>query len=404
MRATAPAPNSLQQLVLDLSEELAALTAHGLLRRSATLESADGPVVRIDGRDVVCWCSNDYLGLAGHPALAKAAADAAAEWGVGARASRLLSGSTAWHGRLETELAGWFQAEAALVYPSGYQANLGTLGALLSSSDAVGIDRLAHASLWDAIRASRAAVRVFRHHDVDDARQVISRAAGARRRLLVTEGVFSMDGDTPPLAALLEVAEAQDALLYLDDAHGAFVLGASGRGTPEAAGVAPERLLYIGTLGKALGCQGGFVVGPQVLIDYLRNRARTFIYTTALATPVAAAAVAALAVVRQEPQRRQQLSANVRLLHDSLGPLAASAQASHIVPVIVGEAAAAVELSRRLWERGIWAPAIRPPTVPEGAARLRLSVTAIHTSSQIAALGQALRESLEGLSTLPRLA
>lgn len=384
--------NPLQQLSHELSAELQALDTQGLRRHPLDLESVEGPLVRINGRTLVCWCSNDYLGLAGHPALAAAAAEAARAWGVGARASRLLAGSTAWHRQLEAALARWFQAEAALVYPSGYQANLGTLGALLSASDAVVLDRLAHASLWDAARATRATLHVFRHNDAAHARQLLSKTAGVRRRILVTEGVFSMDGDTPPLAELLDAADAHDALVYLDDAHGAFVLGPSGRGTPEALGIAHERLLYVGTLGKALGCQGGFLVGPQALIETVRNRARTFIYTTALAVPVAAAAVAALTLVAEEPQRRAQLQDRVRWLHDGLGGLTPATEGSHIASVIVGDAPAAVALSRQLWERGLWAPAIRPPTVPKGTARLRVSLTALHTTDHIAALVQALRE------------
>ena len=202
---------------------------------------------------------------------------------MGARASRLLAGSTRWHTRLEASLAAWFGSEAAIVYPSGYQANLGTLGALCSSRDIIFVDRLAHASLVDAARATRATLRVFRHNDPAHVAALLARAGGARRRFIVTEGVFSMEGDRAPLAELAELAESHDAMVYVDDAHGAFVVGATGRGTPEAAGLPQARFLYMGTLGKALGCQGGFVVGPTPLIELLRNRARTFIYTTALA-------------------------------------------------------------------------------------------------------------------------
>ena len=213
---------------------------------------------------------------------------------------------------MEQQLAAWFAAQDALVFASGYLANLGALGALLSPQDLVVADRLVHASLLDAARGSGATVRVFRHNDPGHAAEVLARAGvRARRRLLVTEGVFGMDGDRAPLGELLEAAAAHDAMIYLDDAHGAFVVGAAGRGSPEAAGIAHERFIYMGTLGKALGAQGGFVVGPRALIDYLRNRARTFIYATALAIPVAAAACEALRVMEDEPQRRSVLQAKV---------------------------------------------------------------------------------------------
>lgn len=380
----------------------------GLLREVTPVEAVDGPRVRLRGRDVIWWCSNDYLGLSQHPSLAAAAAEASSRWGVGARASRLLGGTTACHEQLEGALAQWFGAEAALVYASGYLANLGILGCLLTAHDAVLVDRLAHASLVDAARATRARLRPFHHNDPLHAASLLVRLRGARRRVIVTEGVFSMDGDCAPLAELLDVAEAHDALLYVDDAHGAFVLGPRGRGAPEAAGLSHERFLYMGTLGKALGCQGGFVVGPRRVVQFLQNRSRPFIYATGLAVPVAAAALEALRVVEREGERRELLRQRARDLHaqlgDAVGAVATRSavlpleRPSHIVPVILGEAQRAVAVSERLWERGIWAPAIRPPTVRRGTARLRLSVTARHTREQIDALAHAVRDAL---GTLP---
>ena len=380
-----------QQLMTELSGALAALEAEGLRRRLTAIESVDGPRVRCAGQEVINWCSNDYLGLSTHPRIAEAARAAASTWGVGARASRLLSGTTPWHRQLEERLARWFGAEAALVYPSGYLANLGVLGSLCSSADLIVMDRLSHASLFDAARASRAKVRVFRHHDAGHAAALLSRGRAARRRLLVTEGVFSMEGDRAPLAQLAEVAEAHEALVYVDDAHGAFVAGRTGRGSPEAAGVAHERFLYMGTLGKALGCQGGFLVGPKPLIEWLHNRSRPFIYTTALAAPVAAAAAAALEVLEQSPHPRAILEDRARLLAARLADLGIPVQApSHIVPVVLGSPERAVALARGLFEQGHWAPAIRPPTVPRGTARLRLSVTSLHEPSHIESLADAL--------------
>lgn len=389
-------PSTRDQLLNELAEELRVLDDDGLLRRLTTLEAINGPIVRIDGREVVNWCSNDYLGLSQHPALLEAAAHAATRWGIGARASRLLAGTTIWHTRLEEALAAWYEAEAAIVYPSGYLANLGTLSALLSPDDAVFVDHFAHASLLDAARATRATFRVFPHHDLTQLADALTRAPRARRRLIVTEGVFSMDGDSPDLPALLDIADAHHALVYLDDAHGAFVAGAAGRGTPEAAGVAHERLLYMGGLGKALGCQGGFVIGPRALIDVLRNRARTFIYTTALAVPVAAAAVEALRVLGTAPDLRRRLEQRVVQLHEALvcAGVVKVPTRSHIVPIIVGSSVRAMALARELFAQGCWAPAIRPPTVPEGSARLRVSVTAQHTEDQVVALARALRQGL----------
>ncbi len=394
MRSPVILPSAHERLLEALSDELEAIDAEGLRRRLTSLEAVEGSVVRIDGRSLVSWCSNDYLGLSTHPALAEAAASVAGAWGIGARASRLLAGSTAWHRRLEDALAAWCGAEAAIVYPSGYLANLGTLGALLSSQDAVFVDRLAHASLFDAARATRATLRIFHHNDPAHLATLLSRTTRGRRRLVVTEGIFSMEGDAAPLAELVEVAEAHDATVYLDDAHGAFVCGATGRGAPEAAGVLLDRFLYMGTLGKGLGCQGGFVVGPRGLIEFLLNRARTFIYTTALAVPIVAAAVAALDVMAREPERRQRLHERVRQLQERLAAFRV-VPSSHIIPIVTGGSREAMELARYLWDRGIWAPAIRPPTVPEGTARIRLSVTALHTEAQIDQLAAVLHEGLE---------
>jgi 8-amino-7-oxononanoate synthase len=390
--ATRLSPSAYDRLLSELAEELQALQQAGLLRRLTTVEAVDGIRLRLQGREVVNWCSNDYLGLSTHPRLISAAADAAAADGVGARASRLLAGTTRWHTHLEEALAAWFHAEAAVVFSSGYLANLGALGALLSRQDAVFVDRLAHASLLDAARATRAAFRIFRHQDPEHLEALLSRAARSRRRVIVTEGVFSMDGDSPPLAELLDVAERHDAVVYLDDAHGAFVLGETGRGAPEAAGIPHDRFLYMGTLGKALGCQGGFLVGPRALMELLHNRARTFLYETALAVPVAAAATEALQLA-ELPQLREVLRQRVRRLQERLSAIVSLPHgASHIVPILLGDARRAMELSRRLWEQGIWAPAIRPPTVPKGTARLRLSVTALHTDDHIDHLIEALRE------------
>ena len=397
-----------ERFLEELSDDLRIRRDEGRLRQLTEVSEVDSVRVRVRGVTAVNWCSNDYLGLSMHPELAAAAASSAATWGVGARASRLLSGTTSWHLRLEAALARWFATEAAIVYPSGYQANLGTLGSLLSSQDIVFVDRLAHASLIDAARASRATLRVFHHNDVAHLARLLQRTSAGRRRMIVTEGVFSMEGDRAPLADLLAVATTHEALIYVDDAHGAFVLGQQGRGAPEAAKLAHAPFLYMGTLGKALGCQGGFVVGPRKLIDFLRNQARTFIYTTALAVPVVAAAVTALEVLEREPQRRANLwnvagflRARLAALSGSNGVATDDQPCSHIVPVIVGSSKLSCELAEWLLKRGLWAPAIRPPTVPEGRARLRLSLTALHTQSHIDELGDALEEGVRTFRMSP---
>ena len=381
----------LTRLLQALDEELQGLRDDDLFRRPAAVQARRGMAIQVGGQWGVCFSSNDYLGLSTDPAVTRAAADAAQEWGVGAGASRLLAGTTRWHQALEAELAAWFGAEDALVYSSGYLTNLGALQTLLGPDDLVAIDRLAHASLVEACRASRAKRIVFRHHDLEQLRALLGRYAGRRRRVIVTEGVFSMDGDRTPLAELWQLASEHEAIVYLDDAHAVFAVGATGRGSPERAGVAHRELIYMGALGKALGCQGGFIVGPRTLIDALRNRAKSFIYTTALAKPVAAAACAALKRA-EDPQQRRRLARHAQDLRDRLRALGIipDRPPSHIVPVVLGASSRAHVVSRELWHRGIFAPAIRPPTVPDGAARLRISLSALHTDEQLRQLSDAL--------------
>ena len=387
-------PALLQQAFVD---ELRELQAHDLLRTITTIDALRGVELRLGDRWLTAWCTNDYLGFSLHPRLIQAAHCAMLEWGVGARASRLLAGSTRLHAQLEARLASYFGAEDAVVFASGYLANLGTIPAFVGPEDAVVIDRLAHASLIDACRASRASLRVFRHNDPTHLRTVLRRLAKARRRLIVSEGVFSMDGDTAPLPELLRVAHEHEALVYLDDAHGVFATGPQGRGTPEVCGVPHGAMGYMGTLGKALGCQGGFVIGSRAFLDVVRNRARTFLYSTALAVPVVAAALEAVALLEDDSEPRARLARNVQELHRQLRAAAwclpAHGQApSHIVPLVVGGSHQAMRLSAGLLSRGIFVPAIRPPTVPDGTARLRISLSALHTPQQIQTLVQALAE------------
>lgn len=381
-----------QQLLTASREELSVLEQAGLHRELLPIEEIAGPLVRIHGRTYVCWCSNDYLGLSTHPRLIDVACEVAKSWGIGSRASRLLSGTTLWHQRLEEALARWFGAEDAIVYPSGYLANLGTLSTLLSREDAVFVDRFSHASLIDAARSTGARFRVFRHNDATHLSELLTRSSRARRRVIVTEGLFSMEGDRAPLTDILEVAQRRQTLLYLDDAHGAFVLGDTGRGSPEAAGISHDHFIYMATLGKALGTQGGFVIGKKEWIRLLHHRARPFIYTTALAVPVVAAALEALHLLEEEPGHRRRLWAQTTFLTQRLWAMGLSvpSPASHIVPVRLGRPQRALAVSRELWDQGIWAPAIRPPTISRGTARLRLSLTALHSEEHIEALVHAL--------------
>lgn len=389
---------SLNSLINAVDEELAILRQRDLLRTLTTIEALEGVTATIQGRRVVLWCTNDYLGLSHHPRLIHAAAQALQQWGVGARASRLLAGSTALHRQLEERLASFFHAEAAATFPSGYLANLGVLGALCSPADVVLIDRLAHASLIDACRLSSARWRIFRHNDVDHLSSLLQRYTTARRRVVVTEGIFSMEGDRAPLNELIDLTQREGAVLYVDDAHGAFATGATGRGTPEVEGVSHGQMIYMATLGKALGCQGGFVVGSSSLIQVVQNRARSFVYETAQAPPLVAAAMEGLHVIEQEASRRDTLARNVKRLRDQLAGFLQMPSLAHIIPIIVGETRTARQLAQNLFEQGILSPAIRPPTVPEGTARLRLSVTATHTAEQIDHLANVLRQAVSRIS------
>lgn len=372
-----------------MDDDLEEHRRRGLYRVRRRLQSGQGARVRLDGRELINFSSNDYLGLAADARLARAAATAARRYGCGAGASPLVSGYSPPLRALERALADWEGTEAALVFSSGYAANLAVLRSLAGPADAVFSDTLNHASLIDGCRLSRAAVHVYRHKDIDHLADLLrTQGRSARRRLIVSDTVFSMDGDVAPLAELLELADRLDCFLLIDEAHATGVLGEHGRGVSDSLkpGSWPaERIIKVGTLSKALGAQGGFVCGSRRFITWLVNRARPYIFSTALAPPIAAAARRGLAVVRQEPQRRRRVLALAerlrRRLRDGGGNVGASC--CPIVPLIVGEARQAVMLSRRLQEQGLLIPAIRPPSVPDGSARLRLSVTAAHTEEDL---------------------
>ncbi len=380
-------------------QRLRQLEQRHLLRTLRALESASDAEVTIGGRPVVLMASNNYLGLATHPALKQAAIDATERFGVGAGAARLVSGTLPPHEELEIALAKFKGTEAALAFGSGYLANLGLIPALIGTDGLILADRLCHASLIDGCRLSGAGLRVYRHNDMTHLKSLLAKRPSKRDTLIVTDGVFSMDGDLAPLPELIELADRYGARLFVDDAHGTGVMGAHGRGTLEHYGVESRLPFHMGTLGKALGTCGAYVAGPAVLIRYLINAARTFLFATAPPPATAAATVAALRVVQAEPDRRKRLWDNRNYVCAGLrdAGFRLTASASPILPVLIGDARKAVAMAGRLLELGVYAPAIRPPTVPKDTSRIRVTVTSEHSHAQLdralAAFRQAGRES-----------
>jgi 8-amino-7-oxononanoate synthase len=373
-----------QALDAVLGAQLADLEARDLRRGLRALGSASDAEVVVGGRSVLLLSSNNYLGLATHPALRAAAAAAIARWGCGAGASRLICGHLDLHAAVEAKLAAFHGTEAALLFPSGYQANLGAIGALVGRGDHVFSDALNHASIIDGCRLSRATVHIYPHGDMDTLARMLAAAPPSGRRLVVTDSVFSMDGDRAPLRELVAVADQYHSWLMLDEAHATGVLGPRGAGLAEACGLAGRVAVHVGTLSKALGGAGGYVAGSRALIDVLVNRARSFVYTTGLPPAAAAAAGAALDVIAAEPARRAALLRNAAALRDGLSRLGFTVGGdTHIVPVLVGDNRRALALAAALFERGVLVQAIRPPTVPPGTARLRVTPMATHTPAQI---------------------
>jgi 8-amino-7-oxononanoate synthase len=368
--------------------------AAGLRRVVREVTQADGVRLRIDGRELLSFASNDYLGLAQHPEVIAAMQDAAERWGVGSTAAHLLGGHRAPHAELERSVADWLGYEAALLFSTGYLANLGVIAGLMGRGDVCVQDKLNHACLIDGAKLAGCDLRRYPHNDVDAAARQLDAAAGAPK-LLATDGVFSMDGDLAPLRELAALARRRDALLFVDDAHGFGVLGPDGQGSPEHLGLtAAEVPLRMITLGKAVGCSGALVLGPRALIEALVQFARPFVYTTAMPPALAAAACAAIAILRREPERRAHLQALIARMRNGVAQLGYRLMdsATAIQPLLVGEAAVATALAERLREHGLYVPAIRPPTVPEGSARLRVTLSAAHTADDVDLLLGALDE------------
>ena len=348
------------------------------------VEGAQGTHLSLGGRRVLSLCSNNYLGLADHPALAEAAATAARELGVGSGASRLISGSMRAHHDLEERLAEFKGSERCLLFTSGYHANIGAITALVGAGDAVFSDELNHASLIDGCRLSRAEVCVFPHCDVENLAAQLAESR-ARRRLIVTDSIFSMDGDAAPLRQICDVAEEHGAMVMVDEAHATGVLGSNGAGLASELGVSERIAVQMGTLGKALGTFGAYVAGGTKMIDHLVNHARSFIYTTALPPPLVAAAGAALEIVKTEPWRREALRRNGQNFGRGLRSLGYEVPGfdGHILPVMIGEAGETMRLSAALLGHGVFAHGIRPPTVPPGTSRIRATVMATHGEDDI---------------------
>lgn len=375
----------------DLQQELARLSDTDSLRTLRTVQSAVGPRVQVDGRWYVLMCSNNYLNLAADPRVIAAAQHGAETWGVGTGASALVCGHGTPHAELERSLSGWLGFESALITPSGYAANHAVLTALAGPPDLICLDKLVHASLIDAAGASGATVRVFPHCNYDKLERLLQRAhqpgepgQGYRRRFIVTDSVFSMDGDLADLAALVEIKRKYDAVLVVDEAHGLGVFGGTGGGLCEQTQTTAGVDVYVANLAKAVGACGGFVAASRPIIETLVNRARAFIFSTALSPMIVAAAREAVRIIQTEPQRRIRLLTLAKQFRDGLAALGLSTPSqSQIVPVIYGENAAALKASAKLAEAGYWVPAIRPPTVAPGTARLRISLNCDHTPADI---------------------
>ncbi|NGY05069.1 8-amino-7-oxononanoate synthase [Solimonas terrae] len=376
-------------LAAHLAAELRRIREADLYRTRRVIDGGHGAQIQVNGRSCLNFCSNDYLGLAADPRLAEAARAALAQ-GTGSGASALISGYNREHQRLEEALADFIGTPRVLLFSTGWAANLGVLRGLLGRDDALVADELNHASLIDGGRLSGARYLRVPHADVTAFDAALQETAAARLRLLVSDAIFSMDGDLAPLPELAAVAARHGAALMIDDAHGFGVLGAGGRGTPEALGMRPD--IQVGTLGKAAGAAGAFVAGDTDLIEYLVQRARSFVFSTAQPPAVAAAARRGLELIREEPERRARLFDNIRRFRDGAAALGIALVDSQtpIQPLLLGDAARALSLSQQLFEQGFWVAAIRPPTVPRGTSRLRITLSATHQPGQIDALLDAL--------------
>jgi len=376
-----------------LQRELDERAAQGLLRQRRMLQSPQSPHVVVDGKSYLSFCSNDYLGLANHPQLISALRQGAEQYGVGAGAAHLVSGHTQAHHQLELELAAFVGKPAALLFSTGYMANLGVVQAIVGKGDTVFADKLNHASLNDAMQLSRASVKRYRHNDIVQLALLLEQT-GSGRKLIITDAVFSMDGDLAPLPELLALCEQHDAWLLIDDAHGFGVLGDQGRGSMAHFGITSKRIIYMATLGKAAGVFGAFVAAEQAVIDTLINHANSYVYTTATPPALSCALLESLRLIATGEQQRAHLQQLIAQLRSGLHGLPWRLMPSNtaIQPLLVGDNQAALKLSAELGERGVWVAAIRPPTVPQGTARLRITLSAAHSVADVTRLIETLHE------------
>jgi len=357
------------------------LKSKNLYRSCRTISGAQGPEIVIDNRRVILMCSNNYLGLAGHPALADAASRAALELGVGAGASRLISGTMELHCELERRLAKFKSAERCVLFNSGYQANVGVLSSVAGKDDVIYSDELNHASIVDGARLSGATIRVYPHLDSDALDKMMSAETIEGRKVIVTDGVFSMDGDLAPIEELADLKTRHNALLVVDEAHATGVVGPEGRGLAAQYGLDQRVDIIVGTLGKALGSFGAFATGSAEIIDWLINTARSFVFTTALPPPVIAASLAALRIIEREPERIETLKRSASYMRTGLAEAGLDVEPGEIpiIPLVAGDAHKTLAFASELFEEGVFCQAIRPPSVPEGSSCLRITVMATHT-------------------------
>jgi glycine C-acetyltransferase/8-amino-7-oxononanoate synthase len=387
----------------DLEDRLEELRELGLYRKLRLISGPQGPHVLLDGKPVLLLCSNNYLGLADHPRVREAAADAAMRWGVGAGASRLVSGNMTVHRRLEEQIAEFKGSEACVLFGSGYLANAGIVSTLAGEGDVVFSDALNHASIVDGCRLAKADTFVYGHSDIDHLEWGLQQAGG-RGSLIVTDGVFSMDGDVALLEEIVELAAHYDARVMVDDAHGTGAIGPGGRGSVADAGLEDEVDVIVGTLGKSLGSYGAYACCDRTMAKYLVNSARTLIFSTALPPPAVAGALAALELLRDNPARVDKLQHNAQVMRDALAAsgLDTGLSETQIVPLVVGDAKVAMDACNAALGKGVFAQAIRPPTVPAGTSRLRLAVMASHTRAELRRAAAVLADALGKAGSAPR--
>ena len=368
-----------------ISDELRKIKESGLYRELNIVEGAQGTHLKIKGKACLSFCSNNYLGLANNPLVIKAVKDAVEKYGWGTGASRLVSGNMRMHEALEGEISRFKEKEASIVFPTGYMANIGTISSLVSKGDLIICDKLNHASIIDGCRLSGAEFRVYPHCEMEKLENILKKSTKYSRKLIVTDTVFSMDGDIAPLPDIVRIAHKYKAMVMVDEAHGTGVFGKKGRGVVEHFKLSKKVDIVMGTLSKAVGSLGGYVSGDTDLINYLRNKARPFMYTTALPPAVCAASIAGIKLIRKDPSLRESLWCNVRFLKEKLESLSLKVipSESPIIPILIGDAKKAVDVSKFLYKKGILIPAIRPPTVPARSSRLRMTVMSTHTKKDL---------------------